>query len=88
MLIVYTNLYQDQTTDNRQSCAGMYSKKTWGGPTSPHILVKFLPHKNQEDSDPIASLVIFEWKDLDLLGVRPTAESMEVGRATQDHLLA
>ena len=58
----------------------MYSKKTWGGPTQPHILVKFLPHQKQDDADPIASLVIFEWKDLPLIGVRPTAESMEVYR--------
>lgn len=43
----------------------------------PHILVKF---KQQPEAagDPIASLVIFEWKDFDLVGVYPTADSMSV----------
>lgn len=68
---------QDQTSDNRQRCAGMYSKASWGGSVDPHILVKF---KQQPDAegDPIASLVMFEWKDFDLVGVYPTAESMTV----------
>lgn len=55
----------------------MYSKASWGGSVDPHILVKF---KQQPDAegDPIASLVIFEWKDFDLVGIYPTAESMSV----------
>jgi hypothetical protein len=47
----------------------MYSRKTWGGPVDPHILVKFLPVEGTADSDPIVSLVIFEWEDYDLVGV-------------------
>lgn len=69
---------QDQTDDNRQRCAGMYSKASWGGAVDPHILVKFSKENVDGDADPIASLVIFEWKDFELVGVYPTAESMSV----------
>lgn len=60
----------------------MYSQKTWGGPTEPHILVKFLKNDVQDNSDPIASMIIFEWKDYDLVGVYPTADSMTVYSST------
>jgi hypothetical protein len=56
----------------------MYSKASWGGAVDPHILVKFTKDASAGNSDPIASLVIFEWKDYDLVGVYPTAESMKV----------
>lgn len=56
----------------------MYSQKTWGGPTEPHILVKFIKDDVQDDSDPIASMIIFEWKDYELVGVLPTADSISV----------
>ncbi|TVY26005.1 Membrane protein [Lachnellula hyalina] len=59
----------DQTDKNRQVCAGMYSKNSWGGSVDPHILVKFLKYEAEDDSDPIASMIIFEWKDFDLIGV-------------------
>jgi hypothetical protein len=49
----------------------MYSRKTWGGPVDPHILVKFLKNTEMENSDPIVSMVIFEWEDYDLVGVVP-----------------
>ncbi|KUJ22135.1 integral membrane protein-like protein [Mollisia scopiformis] len=68
---------QDQTNDNRQICAGMYSRNTWGGAVEPHILVKFIKETVEDDSDPIASMVIFEWKDYDLIGVLPTPDSMQ-----------
>jgi hypothetical protein len=64
----------------------MYSQKTWGGPTDPYILVKFLKNEVEDDSDPIASMIIFEWKDYDLLGVFPTADSMTV-RPSSDHII-
>lgn len=57
----------------------MYDRKTWGGPTEPHILVKWLPTtQDSEDPDPIASMVIFEWRDYDLVGVLPTIDSIQV----------
>ncbi|TGO58233.1 hypothetical protein BCON_0057g00200 [Botryotinia convoluta] len=69
---------QDESNDNRQVCAGMYDRKTWGGPTEPHILVKWLPTtQDSEDPDPIASMVIFEWRDYDLVGVLPTIDSIQ-----------
>ena len=49
----------------------MYSKKSWGGAVDPFILVKFLPDQTSDDSDPLASLIIFEWQDEDLIGVYP-----------------
>ena len=45
---------------------------------NPHILVKFIKSSVEDDSDPIASMIIFEWKDYDLIGVLPTADSIQV----------
>lgn len=54
----------------------MYSRKSWGGPTEPFILVKFLPDTTPDNTDPLASLIIFEWKDETLIGrMPPGAES-------------
>ncbi|OAA59382.1 Transmembrane receptor, eukaryota [Cordyceps fumosorosea ARSEF 2679] len=47
----------------------MYSKKSWGGPVDPFILVKFLNNTLPEGDDPTVSLVIFEWKDSSFVGV-------------------
>jgi len=58
----------DQSDENRQYCAGMYGKKTWGGPVDPFILVKFLRQAGS-DGNPKASMVLFEWKDRDLIGI-------------------
>ncbi|KAL2075581.1 hypothetical protein VTL71DRAFT_524 [Oculimacula yallundae] len=66
----------DQKDENRQLCAGMYSRDAWGGAVEPHILVKFVKDTTEDDSDPITSLIIFEWKDYDLIGVLPTADSI------------
>ncbi|PQE05590.1 Transmembrane receptor eukaryota protein [Rutstroemia sp. NJR-2017a BBW] len=57
----------------------MYDRKTWGGPIDPHILIKWLPTKQDTPAevDPIASMVIFEWRDYDLVGVLPTADSIQ-----------
>ena len=61
---------QDQTDDNRQYCAGMYSRTSWNGPVDPFILVKFLGQSDvPQGSDPVASMVIFEWKDEELIGI-------------------
>ncbi|PHH82275.1 hypothetical protein CDD83_3309 [Cordyceps sp. RAO-2017] len=59
----------DQSEPNRQYCSGMYSRTTWGGPVEPFILVKFLNSSVPEGSDPITSLIIFEWTDKKLVGV-------------------
>lgn len=45
----------------------MYSRKAWGGSVDPFILVKFTKSDSAE-SDPLASLVIFEWNDENLIG--------------------
>ncbi|KAM5444350.1 Membrane protein ptm1 [Microsporum ferrugineum] len=56
------------TQDNasRQQCSGMYGKKAWGGDINPFILLRMQSVKEKEN--PIMSLVIFEWKDENLIG--------------------
>lgn len=56
----------------------MYSQKAWGGPTEPHILIEFQKDETTDDTDPIVSLIVFEWKDYDLVGRLPTADSTQV----------
>jgi len=45
----------------------MYSRKAWGGSVDPFILVKFTK-SNVPEGDPLASLIIFEWNDEELIG--------------------
>ncbi|OCL10415.1 hypothetical protein AOQ84DRAFT_387531 [Glonium stellatum] len=60
------------TQDEPQKCSGMYSKKSWGGNVEPFILVKFLKaDQNDQAPDPVVSIVIWEWKDSNLIG-KPT----------------
>lgn len=54
----------------------MYSQQAWGGPVDPYIRIKFTDYSGEED--PTVSLVIFEWKDEDLIGVYPTPDSTQV----------
>lgn len=54
----------------------MYSQQAWGGAVDPFILLKFMPYEG--DQDPVVSLVIFEWKDEDLIGVFPSADATQV----------
>ncbi|CAJ2506059.1 Uu.00g001890.m01.CDS01 [Anthostomella pinea] len=69
----------DNTEENRQKCAGMYSKSDWGGPEDPVILTVFPNVTVEGDDDPIVSLVIFEWKDEDLIGVYPDPDAYQKG---------
>ncbi|KAM0274287.1 hypothetical protein ACHAQH_007994 [Verticillium albo-atrum] len=63
----------DQTDENRQRCAGMYSRNAWGGPVDPYINILFPAIKSDKDS--IVSVVVFEWKDENLIGIRENPES-------------
>lgn len=45
----------------------------------PFILTKFVEATSEGDEDPIVSLVIFEWKDEDLVGVWPSEDAPKVG---------
>ena len=47
----------------------------------PFIETKFIKTASEGDEDPIVSLVIFEWKDEDLVGVWPQEDSTEVRRS-------
>ena len=44
----------------------------------PFILTKFIQVTPEGDGDPIVSLVIFEWKDEDLVGVWPSEDAPKV----------
>ena len=57
----------------------MYSQKSWGGSTPPFILFTAIKDASEDDSDPIVSLVIFEWRDEHLVGAYLTPDSTEVG---------
>ncbi|KAF7544338.1 hypothetical protein G7046_g9805 [Stylonectria norvegica] len=75
----------DQSEENRQYCSGMYGRNTWGGPVDPFILVKFLNSSIPEGEDPIASLVMFEWKDRDLIGIPdPDLPGNRLGICSED----
>jgi hypothetical protein len=69
-------LSQAQDEAHRQKCAGMYSRKAWGGDVDPFILAKFTKtvEKRDDNDDPLLSLVIFEWEDVDRIGVVPEGE--------------
>ena len=56
----------------------MYSKSAWGGSVDPFILTKFTQATPEGNEDPIVSLVIFEWKDEDLVGVWPSEGAPKV----------
>ena len=55
-----------------QQCSGMYSKNSWGGNLEPSIKVRLTPSTNHGD---IVSLVIFEYRDEDRLGIPITGTS-------------
>ena len=57
---------------------GMYSRKAWGGDTDPFILTTFPKFEGEGDEDPIVSLVIFEWRDEEYVGVWETDEATKV----------
>ena len=56
----------------------MYSRSAWGGDTDPFILTKFMQNTPEGDEDPVVSLVIFEWKDEELVGVWPSEDAAKV----------
>ncbi|KAK3333550.1 lung seven transmembrane receptor-domain-containing protein [Cercophora scortea] len=69
----------DESDENRQRCAGMYSKSSWGGPVDPHILIKFTDVGKDDGDDPIVSLLVFNWMDSDYIGVLPPGASKKAG---------
>lgn len=60
----------------------MYSRDAWGGPVDPFILTVFPNTSIEGVEDPIVSLIIFEWKDYDFLGVYPQEDSVLVTTPT------
>ncbi len=60
----------------------MYSRTAWGGDVDPFISAKFIqvePGEGEDvDPDPMVSVVVFEWRDENLVGVWPSDDSTEV----------
>ena len=56
----------------------MYSRASWGGDTDPFISTTFIKLEEEGDSDPIVSIVVFEWKDEDYVGVWPSDDAADV----------
>lgn len=73
-----TDVPQTQSEQSRQICSGMYSKKAWGGSVDPFITAKFIKDSPEGLDDPLISLVIYEWKDEDLIGIWPSPEAAKV----------
>lgn len=64
----------------------MYSKKSWGGPVDPFVLVNFIEtDKNKDIKDPTVSVVVWEWKDTALLG-KYTGEQVRRTAAYRMHV--
>ncbi|KAL2048229.1 hypothetical protein N7G274_000140 [Stereocaulon virgatum] len=64
-----------QREQDRQQCNGMYSKSAWGGDVDPFILTTFIKTTPKGDEDPLVSLVVFEWRDEDLVGRWPSDDA-------------
>ena len=75
--LIFRKTHKDK---NRQQCNGMYSKSAWGGDTDPFIEAKFIKTDAEGDQDPLVSLVVFEWRDEDLVGVWPSEDAAKVRR--------
>lgn len=60
----------------------MYSRKSWGGSVDPYIMTMFKTYKDQghddPNTDPIVSVVVFEYSDHNLLGVPKGPDTDEV----------
>ena len=56
----------------------MYSKKSWGGDVNPYILTKLNKDPPPDDQDAFVSVVVFEYRDQDLIGVWPSEDATQV----------
>ncbi|KAK9321232.1 lung seven transmembrane receptor-domain-containing protein [Lipomyces orientalis] len=57
-------------SDSRQQCSGMYSRRDWGGSIDPYIKVDLSkPSTATSTESSVVSLVIFEWTDVDYIGL-------------------
>lgn len=59
------------TGKSAEYCTGMYSKIDWGGPVEPFIKVdlKSFISPNPQTGNASLSIIVFEYKDIDILGV-------------------
>ncbi|KAG7872149.1 hypothetical protein KL938_005356 [Ogataea parapolymorpha] len=57
------------TSSAAEYCTGMYSKQDWGGPVDPFIKVDVKRFGSDDASHSPLSLIVFEYRDLDYIGV-------------------
>ena len=69
---------QTNKDGQQQKCSGMYSESSWGGTVKPYILTKFDNFTLAAEANAIISFVIFEWHDVDLLGVYGDPDDLQV----------
>ncbi|KAH3681698.1 hypothetical protein WICPIJ_007343 [Wickerhamomyces pijperi] len=58
-----------------QACTGMYQRDAWGGSVAPFISTNLKSFGNSEGETPDISIVVFEYKDISLLGYATQAEA-------------
>lgn len=75
---VKLKILQSQKKQDRPECNGMYSKTAWGGDTDPFIEAVFVKTTPEGNEDPLVSIVVYEWKDEDLIGVWPSEDAPKV----------
>ena len=75
-----------QQRDQVQRCNGMYSKKAWGGDTDPFILTKLIKATPEDNPEPEVSLIVFEWRDEDLVGVLAKRDDEKVGSTLRQNM--
>ncbi|KAI9743859.1 MAG: hypothetical protein M1818_002593 [Claussenomyces sp. TS43310] len=63
---------------NNEKCAGMYSRKAWGGDVDPFILTKFVKPTGEAVEDKVVGLIIYEWKDASLIGLVPPGSDKQI----------
>ena len=58
----------------------MYSKAAWGGSVEPYVSTQLEKPTNLANKDALASFVIFEWHDEDLIGIEKAGtDSVRLG---------
>lgn len=67
------------TNADTQVCTGMYQKDAWGGSVSPFISTNLKSFGESDGETPDISIVVFEYKDINLLGYSTDVESVESG---------
>ncbi|KAK9454699.1 lung seven transmembrane receptor-domain-containing protein [Dipodascopsis uninucleata] len=77
--LVYANeMPISSDVNSRQQCNGMYGRRDWGGNIDPYIEVLLrTPANAAKADDGTVGIVIFEWEDIDKIGIEVPEGSNE-----------